>query len=164
MGRYTKTFEDAVNYAKDLLDKKETVENAAKRAADLYKEDVDKIMCKILTGRVPLPNEEAEKKARTMAKRKKSRKNKTSVNPRSQQVSHAAAEAKEENLFVYDGLVDIVCFNHDIKEVHIKEAVLAMDKQSAKEKIYEKIQQQFLPIRIPAENWNTCLKKETGVV
>lgn len=163
MGRYTKTFEDAVAYAKDLMKNKEPIDVAAEKAGELYREDAQRIIQKITTGRVPLEEREAAKKAKTIAQKKKKRKT-ANRKPSERQMQRVASNSSGDETYCYEGPVDILCLNHEIKQIILKEVVSASDKQHAKDKINEKILNSFMPIRIPSVNWSKYLKKEAGVV
>jgi len=79
---------------------------------------------------------------------------------RTKKVANQATDDKAKKTkikFQYNGPVEIICLNGQISTINICEAVTAETKEQAKERLYEKLFNNRLPIFISNKNWESFL-------
>lgn len=144
MGRFRKTFTEALEYAKNLVaEKNMTIERAAKNAAKKFDEDESQLI-------LALQGKRLNHKATNDNENKK-----VADKGDTPQVIKRVEE-NEVKKFEYNGPVDIICLNGNIATIHICELINAKDKNDAKEKLYEKLFNNRLPIFIKENNFEKC--------
>jgi hypothetical protein len=161
MGRFRKTFSEALTYAKELMkEENETVESAAKKAAIEFKED-EALLIEVLNGgRV----KQTKKRTTKQQKNAKAKTKKVANDVKTDAVKTVKKQAntnktiQDKSLrFEYNGPADIICLNGNISTINICEMITAFDENDAKEKLYEKLFNNRLPIFIKKSNWSKCM-------
>lgn len=160
MGRYRKTLINAVNTAKEFVDsEKLTIEKASKKAADLFGEDEQKIITILNNEVVIKKNPQKRSYKRKIDKAANEVKEKNPV--QSEKVTNEKEKTKEDikssNKYEYNGPADVICLNGEISTIHICELITANDENEAKEKLYEKLFNNRLPIFIKGSSWSKCI-------
>ena len=126
MGRYRKTFIEAAEYVTELMNTKEIApEKVAKKAASVYHEDIFQLK-EYLNG-----NKITQKKAET--------------DEEPEDTSHLLR-------FEYNGPVDVICLNGGISTINIDEIISDEDKNDSKERFYERLFNNRLPIFIKSSD------------
>lgn len=153
MGRYRKSFTEAVEYAEELMrNNNYSTDKAAKNAASVYHEDLSQITDKLNGGKIQ------HKRATSVSDNESTsddvKKTNTKTNKKETIVKN---DNVSKNNYEYSGPVDIICLNGNISSINISEKISASNSSEAKEKIYEKLFNNKLPIFIRESNWNKYL-------
>lgn len=158
MGRYRKSFTEAIEYAEELMKNNNySVDKAAKNAASVYQENVGQIIDKLNGGKIQHKkaaarvNDNAESTSNDENQKKNSN---TRTNKKETIVKN---DGVQKTNYEYNGPLDIICLNGNISTINISEKISAVDSSEAKEKIYEKLFNNRLPIFIKESNWNKYL-------
>lgn len=165
MGRFRKTFKEALDYSQELINSKNmTKEKAAKKAALMYGENEEQLLTSLNGERLhhkDLNNESSEKTENTKTVKTTNANNtkKTSTQKKSTKKAASSVSNEGESLkkFEYNGPVDIICLNGNVSTINICELVSGIDTNDAKEHLYEKLFNNRLPIFIRKSNWSKCL-------
>lgn len=154
MGRFRKTFKEALDYSNELINNKNmSKEKAAKKAALMYGENEEQLLMSLNGERLHHKSSEEIEETKVTNTKKASTKKKTTKKAASSVLNEDVALKK----FEYNGPVDIICFNGNVSTLNICEVVSGTDENDAKERLYEKLFNNRLPIFIRKNNWNKCL-------
>lgn len=149
MGRFRKTFTEALQYAKGLVDEKNmSIEKAAKNAAKKFEEDESQLLLSLQGKRLHHKDTSSSIENKKVADKSES--------PKVSKEHKQADSTNTNKKFEYNGPVDIICLNGNISTINICELVSADSKEEAKNKLYEKLFNNRLPIFIKENNFEKC--------